>query len=232
MIVQSEAFGAVRDAATEAVSGEAIDDTTSTLFVIDDDDSRRESLELLVRTAGWEAEGFVPCCVILDLTVRRPSGLELQQRLAARPAMPVVFISSKADVPMTVQAMKAGAVDVLTRPVNPAALLHAIRAAMERSSVALRRNAEAQMVRRCYSSLTPRERQVMTLVVSGLLNKQVAGELGISEVTVKAHRGQVMRKMEAASLPHLVMMAAQLECEDPRTTGTTRSSKMTIEVNQ
>src|SRR5262245_26044481 len=200
VMIQSDGLVGVRDGMTELARADAIDEAISSVFVIDDDASRREALELVVRTAGWEAEGFasaeaflsqsrepVPCCLILDLMLPRSSGLELQKRLRGRPDIPIIFISGQTDVPMTVQAMKAGAVDVLTKPVNHAALLHAIRAAMVRSRAAIRRDADAQSVRDCYSSLTTRERQVMTLVVSGLLNKQIGGELGISEATVKAH---------------------------------------------
>jgi FixJ family two-component response regulator len=138
------------------------------------------------------------------------SGLELQQQLAKRTDMPIIFITGHGDVPMSVQAMKAGAVEFLTKPFKDDVLLNAIRGAIERSRAALRLDAEMLALRNCYESLTPREREVMALVVSGLLNKQVGGELGISEITVKAHRGQVMRKMKAESLPDLVTMAARL----------------------
>ena len=198
-------------------------DVTSIVFVVDDDISVRESLELLIRTAGWRPETFasaqeflsrsrptVPCCLVLDVTLPGLSGLELQEQLAERTDMPIIFITGHGDVPMTVQAMKAGAVEFLTKPFNDAVLLGAIRGAIERSDAALRQESEIQGLRRCYTSLTPREREVMELVVSGLLNKQVGGELGISEITVKAHRGQLMRKMKANSLPALVTMAARL----------------------
>jgi FixJ family two-component response regulator len=147
---------------------------------------------------------------VLDVRLPGVSGLELQQQLAERMDMPIIFITGRGDVPMTVQAMKAGAVEFLTKPFNDAVLLDAIRGAIERSRAALRLGAELRALRDCYQSLTPREREVMALVVSGLLNKQVGGELGISEITVKAHRGQVMRKMKAGSLPDLVTMAARL----------------------
>ncbi len=137
-------------------------------------------------------------------------GLELQQQLAERTDMPIIFITGYGDVPMTVRAMKAGAVEFLTKPFRDDVLLEAIRHAIERSRAALRQESEMQVLRSCYASLTPREREVMALVVSGLLNKQVGGELDISEITVKAHRGQVMRKMKADSLPDLVTMAARL----------------------
>ncbi|HET9262613.1 MAG TPA: response regulator [Vicinamibacterales bacterium] len=198
-------------------------DATSMVFVVDDDVSVRESLELLIRTAGWRPETFasaqeflshphpaVPCCLVLDVTLPGLSGLELQEQLADRTDMPIIFITGHGDVPMTVQAMKAGAVEFLTKPFGDAVLLDAIRAAIERSRTALREVSEMQALRRCYASLTPREREVMELVVLGLLNKQIGGELGISEITVKAHRGHLMRKMTADSLPALVTMAARL----------------------
>lgn len=198
-------------------------DVASTVFVVDDDVSVRESLELLIRAAGWQAETFtsareflarpratVPCCLVLDVTLPGVSGLELQQQLIDRSDMPIIFITGHGDVPMSVQAMKAGAVEFLTKPFRDDVLLEAIRGAIERSRAALRQDSEMQLLRSCYASLTSREREVMALVVSGLLNKQVGGELGISEVTVKAHRGQMMRKMKADSLPALVTMASRL----------------------
>jgi FixJ family two-component response regulator len=198
-------------------------DTTSIVFVVDDDVSVRESLELLIKSAGWRPELFasaqdflsrahptVPCCLVLDVTLPGLSGLELQQQLTDRTDMPIIFITGYGDVPMTVRAMKAGAVEFLTKPFGDDVLLDAIRGAIERSRAARRLDAEMRTLRDCYESLTPREREVMALVVSGLLNKQVGGELGISEITVKAHRGQVMRKMQADSLPDLVTMAARL----------------------
>ena len=198
-------------------------DVTSIVFVVDDDVSVRESLEPLLRTAGWQPETFAsaqeflcrphptgPCCLVLDVTLPGLSGLDLQKRLAERTDMPIIFITGHGDVPMTVQAMKAGAAEFLTKPFKDDVLLDAIRSAIERSRAALRLDSEMRALRNCYASLTPREREVMALVVSGLLNKQVGGELGISEITVKAHRGQVMRKMKADSLPDLVTMAARL----------------------
>ena len=198
-------------------------DALPIVFVVDDDLSVRESLELLIKTAGWKPETFVsaqeflsrpqslvPCCLVLDVTLPGLSGLELQQQLAERTDMPIVFITGHGDVPMTVQAMKAGAVEFLTKPFKDNVLLDAIRGAIDRSRGALRLDTEMRLLRQCYESLTPREREVMALVVSGLLNKQVGGQLGISEITVKAHRGQVMRKMKADSLPDLVTMAARL----------------------
>jgi FixJ family two-component response regulator len=197
---------------------------TPIVFVVDDDVSVRESLEALIRCAGWQPEVFaspqeflarprapVPSCLVLDVSLPGLNGLELQKRVAAdRIDMPIIFITGYGDVPMTVRAMKAGAHEFLTKPFSDDVLLSAIRHAIEFSSTALSREAEIQDLRNCYSSLTARERQVMALVVSGLLNKQVGGELGISEITVKAHRGRVMQKMKAASLPDLVKIAARL----------------------
>jgi FixJ family two-component response regulator len=197
---------------------------TPIVFIVDDDVSVRESLESLIRWAGWHPETFAsaqeflshprvlaPSCLVLDVTLPGLNGLDLQKRVAVdRTDMPIIFITGYGDVPMTVQAMKAGAVEFLTKPFRDDVLLSAIRHALERSHIALRHEAEIQALRDCYASLSRREREVMALVVSGLLNKQVGGELGISEITVKAHRGNVMRKMEAHSLAHLVTMAARL----------------------
>ena len=194
------------------------------VFVVDDDVSVRESLELLIRCEGWQPEIFasaqafldnprvlVPSCLVLDVSLPGLNGLDLQKRVAVeRTDMPIIFITGYGDVPTTVQAMKAGAVEFLTKPFSDDALLSAIRQAVERSRVALGYEAEIRALRDRYGSLTPRERQVMALVASGLLNKQVGGELNISEITVKAHRGQVMRKMKADSLADLVTMAARL----------------------
>jgi FixJ family two-component response regulator len=198
-------------------------DAMSIVFVVDDDVSVRESLELLIKSEGLQPELFesaqeflsrprptVPCCLILDVNLPELNGLELQKQLADRNDMPIVFVSGYADVPMSVQAMKAGAIEFLTKPLQHDVLVNVIRDAIERSREALRLDTEMRALRECYKSLTQREREVMALVVSGLLNKQVGGELGISEITVKAHRGQMMRKMKADSLPDLVTMAARL----------------------
>jgi FixJ family two-component response regulator len=196
---------------------------TPIVFVVDDDVSVRESLELLIRNEGWQAETFqsareflvhpqviAPCCLVLDVTLPDLSGLDLQKRIIDRTDMPIIFITGYGDVPMTVQAMKAGAVEFLTKPFSADVLLSAIRDAIERSRTTLGHDAEVRELRQRYASLTPREREVMALVVSGLLNKQVGSKLGISEITVKAHRGSVVRKMEADSLADLVTMAARL----------------------
>jgi FixJ family two-component response regulator len=197
---------------------------TPIVFVVDDDISVRESLESLIRCAGWQPETFAsaqeflsrprvlaPSCLVLDVGLPDLNGLDLQKRVAVdRTDMPIIFITGYGDVPMTVRAMKAGAVEFLTKPFGDDVLLSAIRHAIERSHIALRHEAETRALRDCHASLSRREREVMALVVSGLLNKQVGGELGISEITVKAHRGRVMRKMQAGSLADLVNMAARL----------------------
>lgn len=204
----------------------ALADSQSTpiVFIVDDDVSVRESLELLVHSAGWQPETFasataflarprvaVPSCLVLDVSLPDLNGLELQQRLADdRLDMPIIFITGYGDVPMTVRAMKAGAAEFLTKPLSTDVLLGAIAEAIERSRAALDQETALREVRERYASLSRREREVMALVVSGMLNKQVGGELHISEITVKAHRGKVMRKMNASSLADLVKIAAAL----------------------
>ena len=197
---------------------------TPIVFVVDDDISVRESLELLIRNAGWQPETFesaqeflsrprilVPSCLVLDVTLPGLNGLDLQKRVAVdRTDMPIIFITGYGDIPITVQAMKAGAVEFLTKPFDDDALLSAIQQALERSRIALDHETELLGLRDRYASLSRREREVMALVVRGLLNKQVGFELGISEITVKAHRGKVMRKMKAGSLAELVNMVARL----------------------
>ena len=154
---------------------------------------------------------LAPSCLVLDVGLQDLNGLDLQKRVAAdRTDMPIIFITGHGDVPMTVRAMKAGAVEFLTKPFADEVLLGAIRNAIERSRAAVSREVEMRVLQNSYASLTPREREVMALVVSGRLNKQVGGELGISEITVKAHRGHAMRKMKADSLADLVKMAARL----------------------
>jgi len=194
------------------------------VFVVDDDISVRESLELLIQNAGWRPEIFetadeflarrqvlVPHCLVLDLSLPGLNGLELQRRLVTdRPNIPIIFITGHGDVPVTVQAMKAGAVEFLTKPLEETVLLSAIQLALERSEAALRFQADLQSLNDNYASLSRREQEVMVRVIRGLLNKQVGFELGISEITVKAHRGQVMRKMNASSFADLVNMAGKL----------------------
>jgi FixJ family two-component response regulator len=194
------------------------------VFVVDDDVLVRERLELLIQSAGCQVETFPsaeeflarprvlsPSCLVLEVKLPHLNGLDLQERTAAdRVDMPVIFITEDADIPTIVRAMKAGAAEFLTKPFDADVLLSAIREAVDRSECVLRQEAKRRSLRNRYASLTAREREVMDLVITGELNKQVGGELGISEITVKAHRGRMMRKMQAGSLVDLVNMAAIL----------------------
>ena len=194
------------------------------VFVVDDDISVRESLELLIHFAGWQPETFAsaeeflarprvltPNCLVLDISLPDLNGLELQKLIGTdRSDMPIIFITGHGDVPMTVQAMKGGAVEFLTKPIDDDALLVAIRSAIKRSAAAVDEQAELNVLRDCYEALTPREREVMQQVVSGMLNKQIGLKLEISEITVKAHRGKMMQKMKADSVADLVKMAVRL----------------------
>lgn len=200
-------------------------DAAPVVCVVDDDASVRESLELLIRGSGWQAESFAsateflerprtpgPACLVLDVSLPDVNGLELQQCLATRQCdMPIVMVGGCDDVPTAVRAIKAGAVDFVTKPVDDEAVLAAIGHAIERSRAALQKNAEMRVLRERYAALTRREQEVMERVVVGRLNKQVAWELHISEITVKAHRGKMMQKMQARSVPDLVRMAARLQ---------------------
>ena len=203
------------------------------VFVVDADPSIRKSLERLIRNSGWQAETFasqqdflayprnaVPSCLVVDAALPSCGGLALQRQIASdRFSIPIIFLSGSCDIEMTVRAMKAGALDFLIKPINEESLLSAIRVAIKRSETILGRENELHQLRAGYGSLTPRERAVMTLVASGLPNKQVGGELGISEITVKFHRGNLMRKMKADSFAHLVNMASRLRVARPVTTG-------------
>ena len=206
------------------------------VLVVDDDISVRESLELLLRNKSLDVETFVsaqellncppktvPSCLLLDISLPGLNGLDLQKRLAVeRYEMPIIFITGHGDIPKSVQAMKAGAVEFLTKPFSDEILLNAVRNALIRSRALLERSAEIRALKARYSCLTARERDVMALVVIGLPNKQVGGELGISEITVKAHRGSLMRKLKAESLAELVNIAARLRL--PRRAGSAMSS--------
>ena len=193
------------------------------VFVVDGDASVREALDSIIRSAGWQpiaatsAEEFLsyprvvaPGCLITEMKLPGWSGLELQRQVGHRAELPVIFMSSCPEIRAAVQAMKAGALEFLTKPFLPDLLRDAIRAAVERSEAALRRLARIQALQERYDLLSRREREVMRLLVCGWLNKQVGGELGISEITVKAHRGRMMRKMQAGSFAELVTMAASL----------------------
>jgi FixJ family two-component response regulator len=206
-------------------------ESPSIVLVVDDDISVRESLEALLRHEGLDVETFVsaqeflsrppvtvPSCLVLDISLPGLNGLDLQKRVAVeRNEMPIIFITGHGDIPVTVQAMKAGAVEFLTKPFNDEILLNAIRNALVRSKTLFDRSAEIRALKARYACLTAREREVMALVVVGLPNKQVGSELGISEITVKAHRGSMMRKMKAESLAELVSIATRLRL--PRRSG-------------
>jgi FixJ family two-component response regulator len=195
------------------------------VYVVDDDISVRESLEMLIRHAGWRPQVYASArdflanprasgasCLLLDVTMPELNGLDLQARIGNdHGSIPIIFITGNGDIPMTVQAMKAGAFEFLTKPLTETVLLDAIRGAIERSRQVLREEAELASLRERYASLTVRERKVMELVVLGFLNKQIADELGIAVITVKAHRGKMMRKMMAESLADLVRVAARLQ---------------------
>ena len=199
------------------------------VFVIDDDRAIREALQSLLRSVGFRVElfdsaaGFMesalpdaPSCIVLDIRLPRLSGLDFQAELAkAGLDLPIIFITGHGDIPMSVQAMKAGAVDFLTKPFRDQDLLDAVTAAIERDRSRREEKRKTSRLRSRYDSLTPREREVMALVTSGLMNKQIAADLGLSEITVKIHRGHVMRKMGAKSLAELVKMAGTLGVKNP-----------------
>jgi FixJ family two-component response regulator len=202
-----------------------VPEPTPLVFVVEDDSSVREALASLIRSAGWGVEVFVsaheflarpkadvPSCLVLDVGLPGLSGLDLQAQMAELDHdLPIVFITGHGDIPMSVRAMKAGAVEFLTKPFREQDLLDGIAVALDRSNAARTEEADLRELRECYASLTPRERQVLELVVSGRLNKQAAAELGTSEITIKVHRARVMAKMRAASLPDLVNRAAKLK---------------------
>jgi FixJ family two-component response regulator len=213
-----------RNVSNKAAGSSARPNDTPVVYVVDDDISVREALEALIQAAGWRPSAFSsadqflahphalgPSCLILDVMLPDLVGLELQQQIAnERADMPIIFITAHGDVPMMVRAMKAGAAEFLTKPFGDEALLDAIRNALTHSTTALGIAADLQALQSRYAALSGREREVMALVVSGLMNKQVGGKLGISEITVKAHRGRVMRKMQVRSLADLVTAAARL----------------------
>lgn len=212
------------DTLTAAERANASAQPLPVVFVVDDDVSVRESLELLIRFANWEPRLFdsasaflahprpqVPSCLVLDINLPDLNGLDLQTAIALeRSDMPIIFITGFGDIPRTVRAMKAGAVEFLTKPFDDEVLLKAIEDALRSSRLALQRRARQQALRAAYATLTPREQEVMAMVVAGQLNKVIAADLNISEITVKAHRGKVMRKMKVRSLADLVKAAAQL----------------------
>jgi FixJ family two-component response regulator len=196
---------------------------TPVVFVVDDDISVRDSLELLIENAGWRAAVYAsareflshprvlgPACLILDVTLPEISGLDLQRLLADRPDVPIIFITAYGNVSTTVRAMKAGAVEFLTKPFREEVLLEAVREAIQHSRSVIQSEAEKQTLRARHASLSCREREVLDLVITGLLNKQIGGRLGISEITVKAHRGRMMRKMRAHSIGDLINMANRI----------------------
>ena len=217
-------------------------DSTPIVFVLDEDTAVLESLERLVHREGWHCATFaseqefvtcrpagVPNCLVLDALLPGTSALELQKRIAAeRPGTSIIFVASRFDMNTTVKAIKAGAVEFFKKPFRDDVLLTAIREALERSRFALGQEAGMRVIRNCYTTLTPRERQVMELLVSGLLNKQVGGELGIGEHTVKVHRSRVMQKMQADSFAHLVRIASKLGVAPRRKPGTDAPSDATF----